>query len=113
MQRRLFGEVAHELTKPLTRLGLAVELAEGAGPTPELTGRMQRDLAALAGLRDQMLDLARLDGPRDPHDPRDRRGASLDLSAWHGSPRPRWPRSRAWSRSAPPPAPGSRRCRAP
>ncbi len=62
MQRRLFGEVAHELTKPLTRLGLAVELSEGSGPTPDLSGRMHRDLAALAGLRDQMLDLARLDG---------------------------------------------------
>lgn len=60
-QRRLFSEVSHELAGPLSRLGLAIELC-GRGEADEILAEgMARDHAALAALRAQMLDLARIE----------------------------------------------------
>ncbi len=61
-QRRLFSEISHELAGPLARLELGIELCARGETDDGLTRGMARDHAALAELRGQMLDLARIDG---------------------------------------------------
>jgi two-component system sensor histidine kinase CpxA len=58
-QRQMLGDISHELRSPLTRLGVALELAE-SGDTDALH-RMRGDLIKLDQLIEQILTLNRLD----------------------------------------------------
>jgi two-component system sensor histidine kinase CpxA len=63
-QRRLFADLSHELRSPLTRLGLAVELARTAGDNRTALDRIQREADRLNHLVGGLLQLAR--GEADP-----------------------------------------------
>lgn len=67
-QGRLLGDVSHELRTPLTRLRLALALLERDGTPNENTSataahyeRMEREIAALDALIDELLVLSRLE----------------------------------------------------
>jgi len=72
-QRRLLGDVSHELRSPLTRMRVAISLArrqcDGAG---EYFDRVEHETGRLDRLIEQLLTLARIDGgvtdPRAPVD---------------------------------------------
>ncbi|ABF42845.1 periplasmic sensor signal transduction histidine kinase [Candidatus Koribacter versatilis Ellin345] len=58
-QRQMLGDISHELRSPLTRLRVALELAEGGDA--EAMKRMNADLQKLEQLIEQVLTLNRLD----------------------------------------------------
>lgn len=62
-QRRLFGDISHELRSPLARLRVALELAQRrAGPDAQpYLGRIERDAERLDELVGQLLALSRLE----------------------------------------------------
>jgi two-component system sensor histidine kinase CpxA len=80
-QRRLIGDVSHELRSPLTRLSLALGLVrrEG-GVAPASLGRMEREVERLNGMVEQLLELSRLEALAAPP-PFER----IDLNALVGS----------------------------
>jgi two-component system sensor histidine kinase CpxA len=65
-QRRLLGDISHELGSPLARLGVALELAEQTAdePTQKYLDRIAREAARLDMLIGQLLTLTRLEGAR-------------------------------------------------
>jgi Signal transduction histidine kinase len=72
-QRRLLGDISHELRSPLARLRLALELAQRkAGPEAQLhLARIERESERLDELVGQLLALSRLEST-----------ASLDATQW-------------------------------
>lgn len=58
-QRQMLGDISHELRSPLTRLGVALELAENGDR--EALQRMRGDLTKLDQLIEQILTINRLD----------------------------------------------------
>ncbi|MBP7633053.1 HAMP domain-containing histidine kinase [Candidatus Ozemobacteraceae bacterium] len=66
-QQQLLWDVSHELRTPLTRVGLALELIRQAQPEDRerLIGKMERNVAKLNGLLQQILDFARIGGNVD------------------------------------------------
>lgn len=58
-QRQMLGDISHELRSPLTRLGVALELAENGDQ--EALHRMRGDLTKLDQLIEQILTINRLD----------------------------------------------------
>ncbi|HEX6623183.1 MAG TPA: ATP-binding protein [Pyrinomonadaceae bacterium] len=66
-QKRLLGDISHELRSPLARLSVALELArEKGGPAAELD-RIGREAARLNDLISQLLALTRLEGGAETH----------------------------------------------
>lgn len=62
-QRRLLGDVSHELRSPLTRLRVAVSLArQQCDAAGEYFNRVERETGRLDRLIEQLLTLARIDG---------------------------------------------------
>jgi two-component system sensor histidine kinase CpxA len=68
-QRRLLGDISHELRSPLSRLSMALALArryvEQSAPETEINGaldRIKREAGRLNALIEQLLQLARLEG---------------------------------------------------
>jgi two-component system sensor histidine kinase CpxA len=63
-QRRLLGDISHELRSPLTRLKLALELARRQTGTEAMTAlnRIETEAELLAEMIDQVLTLTRLEG---------------------------------------------------
>ena len=66
-QRRLLGDVSHELRSPLARLTVAAGLAKKLGPVEsiEYFDRIDRETARLDHLIEQLLTLARIDRALD------------------------------------------------
>jgi two-component system, OmpR family, sensor histidine kinase CpxA len=62
-QRRLLGDVSHELRSPLTRMRVALSLARrhGPGDASEYLDRVEREAGRLDRLIEQLLTLARID----------------------------------------------------
>ncbi len=58
-QRQMLGDISHELRSPLTRLRVALELAEGGDP--KAMQQMHADVQKLEQLIEQVLTLNRLD----------------------------------------------------
>lgn len=65
-QRRLLGDISHELGSPLARLNVALELAEQSAdaPTQKYLERIARESARLDSLIGQLLTITRLEGAR-------------------------------------------------
>ena len=59
-QRHLLAGASHELRTPLTRIRMAIELLEG---DPERRASIERDIAELDELIEELLTAARLDAP--------------------------------------------------
>ena len=59
-QRHILAGASHELRTPLTRIRMAIELLEG---DPERRAGMERDIAELDELIEELLTAARLDAP--------------------------------------------------
>lgn len=62
-QRRLIGDVSHEIKSPLGRLSIALELGkrEAGDHAPRQFDRMRREIDNIARLVEELLTLARLD----------------------------------------------------
>ncbi|HCC56404.1 MAG TPA: hypothetical protein DEQ47_03945 [Solibacterales bacterium] len=58
-QRRLLLDISHELRSPLTRLGVAVEIARAQTDTEASLNRIQREADRLNSLVDQLLQVTR------------------------------------------------------
>ena len=65
VQRTMLASASHELRSPLARMRMAIELFAEA-PRPELRERIERDIAELDGLIDELLLASRLQTVRDP-----------------------------------------------
>jgi signal transduction histidine kinase len=67
-QRRLLGDISHEIKSPLARLSMALGLASRAGEAdrPRQFARMEREIANIAMLAGELLTLARLDAMTGP-----------------------------------------------
>ncbi|MBW3635748.1 MAG: HAMP domain-containing protein [Armatimonadetes bacterium] len=82
-QRRLLGDISHELGSPLARLNVALELAQ-QGADEETRGylaRIERESGRLNTLIGQLLTLTRLENARpDAHSGASDEVASVDLS---------------------------------
>lgn len=66
-QQQLIADVSHELRSPLTRLAVALEIVrDSESREPEVLERMQREVAALENLIQQLLRLAALENPGAP-----------------------------------------------
>jgi signal transduction histidine kinase len=61
-ERRLLQDVSHELRSPLTRLGLALELARTAPDRESALARARKEAGRLAHLVDELLRLTRAEG---------------------------------------------------
>ena len=59
-QRHILAGASHELRTPLTRIRMAIELLEG---NPERRASIERDIAELDELIEELLTAARLDAP--------------------------------------------------
>ena len=59
-QRHILAGASHELRTPLTRIRMAIELVEG---NPERRASIERDIAELDELIEELLTAARLDAP--------------------------------------------------
>ena len=64
VQRTMLASASHELRSPLARIRMAVELLAGA-PRPELRERIERDIAELDNLIDELLLASRLQTVHD------------------------------------------------
>jgi signal transduction histidine kinase len=68
-QRRLLLDISHELRSPLTRLGVAVEIARGQMDNEASLNRIQREADRLNALVDQLLRVTRAESePDGPHE---------------------------------------------
>ncbi len=72
-ERRLLMDISHELRSPLARLGVAIELARGREPRPELD-RIQKEAERLNELVDELIEVTRAEG-----DPAQRRTERIQL----------------------------------
>jgi signal transduction histidine kinase len=61
-ERRLLGDVSHELRSPLTRLNLSVELSRTMTDRDAAAARLQRDIDRLSQLVGTLLEVTRLEG---------------------------------------------------
>jgi two-component system sensor histidine kinase CpxA len=61
-ERRLLQDVSHELRSPLTRLDVAVDLAETSDDPRASLGRIKRDINRLTVLVNELLQLTRAEG---------------------------------------------------
>ena len=61
-ERRLLGDVSHELRSPLTRLNLSVELSRTMPDRDAAAARLQRDVDRLSQLVGTLLEVTRLEG---------------------------------------------------
>jgi signal transduction histidine kinase len=61
-ERRLLGDVSHELRSPLTRLNLSVELSRTMADRDAAAARLQRDVDRLSQLVGTLLEVTRLEG---------------------------------------------------
>ncbi len=70
-QRRLIGDISHEIKSPLARLSVALGLAERAAGAhaPRQFERMQREIESIAQLSRELLTLASLDADARRADP--------------------------------------------
>ena len=75
VQRTMLASASHELRSPLARIRMAIELLTGA-PRPELRERIERDIAELDNLIDELLLASRLETVHDLEAPE-----SVDLLA--------------------------------
>ncbi len=77
-QRRLIGDISHEIKSPLARLAVALGLARRAaeGYAPKQFERMQREIGKITQLVSELLTLARLE-----RDDAAARSAPVDLAA--------------------------------
>ena len=64
VQRTMLASASHELRSPLARMRMAIELY-GDAPRPELRERIERDVAELDGLIDELLLASRLQMVQD------------------------------------------------
>ena len=64
VQRTMLASASHELRSPLARMRMAIELY-GDAPRPELRERIERDIAELDGLIDELLLASRLQTVQD------------------------------------------------
>lgn len=60
-QRELLANVSHELRTPLSRVRVALELAAGGAPDPELVRGIEGDIREVEQLIDDLLTASRLD----------------------------------------------------
>src|SRR6185437_6243781 len=61
-QQQLVADISHELRSPLTRLAVAVEIAQDSEDRePELLERIKREASCLEALIQQLLRLAQLE----------------------------------------------------
>lgn len=74
-QQSTLASASHELRSPLTRIRMAIELLVDTD-RPEIRGRVERDIAELDDLIDELLLASRLQTPSRPHDEE-----SIDLLA--------------------------------
>ncbi|HVB79420.1 MAG TPA: ATP-binding protein [Candidatus Binataceae bacterium] len=67
-QRRLIGDISHEIKSPLARLSMALGLASrSADPDrPRQFARIEREIENISALASELLTLARLDGTAAP-----------------------------------------------
>ena len=68
VQRTMLASASHELRSPLARMRMAIELY-GDAPRPELRERIERDIAELDTLIDELLLASRLQTVRDMEAP--------------------------------------------
>lgn len=63
-QRRLIGDISHEIKSPLARLSMALGLARRSAERdqPRQFDRMEREIDSISALASELLTLARLDG---------------------------------------------------
>jgi two-component system sensor histidine kinase CpxA len=64
-ERRLLGDISHELRSPLARLGVAVELARSGDDLDSALNRIQKESDRLNSLVGQLLQVTRAEG--DPN----------------------------------------------
>ncbi len=76
VQRTILATASHELRSPLARIRMAIELLAGGPPRPELRERIERDVAELDNLIDELLLASRLEMVRNLEAPE-----SVDLLA--------------------------------
>lgn len=60
-QRELLAGVSHEIRSPLARLRVLAELLQGSTPTPDLHGKIEREVAEIDDLVGKLLASSRLD----------------------------------------------------
>jgi len=60
-QRKLMAAVSHELRTPLTRMRLVVELLGDSGADPARVAALERDIEAVDGLVEELLESSRLE----------------------------------------------------
>ncbi|MGE0744525.1 MAG: ATP-binding protein [Rhodospirillales bacterium] len=67
-QRRLIGDISHEIKSPLARLSIALGLARRATPEdrPRQHERIEKEIESIAALASELLTLARLEGAAPP-----------------------------------------------
>ena len=61
-ERRLLMDISHELRSPLARLGVAIELARGAGENQKPLDRIQKEADRLTTLVGELLEVTRAEG---------------------------------------------------
>lgn len=81
-QRQLLGDICHELRSPLTRLSLALELAQQTAdaPTREFLERIQAETGEINGLIGQLLTLTRLENTSLERGDKSSDAAHIDLA---------------------------------
>jgi signal transduction histidine kinase len=67
-QRRLIGDISHEIKSPLARLSMALGLARRSAERdqPRQFDRMEREIDSISALASELLTLARLNGAAAP-----------------------------------------------
>jgi signal transduction histidine kinase len=60
-QRELLAGVSHEIRSPLARLRVLAELLQGGSPTPDLHGKIEREVVEIDDLVGKLLASSRLD----------------------------------------------------
>lgn len=67
-QRRLIGDISHEIKSPLARLSMALGLARRSAETdrPKQFDRIEKEIDSISTLASELLTLAKLDGAASP-----------------------------------------------
>jgi signal transduction histidine kinase len=67
-QRRLIGDISHEIKSPLARLSMALGLARRSSETdrPRQFDRIEKEIESISVLASELLTLAKLDGATSP-----------------------------------------------
>lgn len=73
-ERRLLQDISHELRSPLTRLGVAIELARDAPDREAAIDRLRKEADRLTGLVASLIEVTRAEG-----DPTSRRSVRVDI----------------------------------